>query len=171
MMVTLIKQELLRAKPFKITDQGFGAVFYKTKTASGKTVYGQGKTSFLDPKYKERANVAMYNFEKYMMSKPESPSITINDSDSSTNDDALFGVNTTSKLSEKMKRIADEPIIGVNSMTNLEPPKMETTDNIEQNLDDFEIIFDDTENKAENAETDGGAITENYESPTIKHNK
>ena len=48
---------------------------------------------------------------------------------------------------------------------------METTDNIEQNLDDFEIIFDDTENKAENAETDGGAITENYESPTIKHNK
>ena len=168
---TMKMEDKLRAKPFKITDQGFGAVFYKTKTASGKTVYGQGKTSFLDPKYKERANVAMYNFEKYMMSKPESPSITINDSDSSTNDDALFGVNTTSKLSEKMKRIADEPIIGVNSMTNLEPPKMETTDNIEQNLDDFEIIFDDTENKAENAETDGGAITENYESPTIKHNK
>ena len=168
---TMKMEDKLRAKPFKITDQGFGAVFYKTKTASGKTVYGQGKTSFLDPKYKEKANVAMYNFEKYMMSKPESPSITINDSDSSTNDDALFGVNTTSKLSEKMKRIADEPIIGVNSMTNLEPPKMETTDNIEQNLDDFEIIFDDTENKAENAETDGGAITENYESPTIKHNK
>ena len=39
-------------------------------------------------------------------------------------------------------------------------------------IDDFEIIFDDSEPTLEDASKDGGAITESYETPAIKrHDK
>lgn len=159
-----------RAEWFKIADQGFGAVYYKTKNATGKTIYGQGKTSFLDAKYKEKSRTLMFNFEKYMMTKPDSPTITINDSDTSSNPDTLFGTNTTSRLNDELRKMESDPIVPIkndetifaNSSTTGVAPKID---------DDIEIIFDNLEPTLDNSSRDGGAITETYESPTIKHNK
>ena len=89
-----------RAEAYKIQDLGFKAVFFKTKDAKGKTIYGKGKTDFLNSKYKQKSHTLMFNFEKYMMSKPDTPTITLNDSDSA-NDDTLFGVNTSTKLNQE----------------------------------------------------------------------
>ena len=55
-------------------------------------------------KYKQHQNTLMFNFEKYMMSKPDAPTITMNDSDNSTSDDNLFGINTTNRLKEEIKK-------------------------------------------------------------------
>lgn len=159
-----------RAEWFKIADQGFGAIYYKTKNATGKTIYGQGKTSFLDSKYKEKSRTLMFNFEKYMMTKPDSPTITINDSDTSSNPDTLFGTNTTSRLNDELIKMESDPIVPIkndetifaNSSTTGVAPKID---------DDIEIIFDNLEPTLDNSSRDGGAITETYESPTIKHNK
>ena len=169
-----------RIKVHKVSEQGFGAVFYKTKNASGKSIFGEGKTSFLDAKYKEKPYIQMYNFEKYMMTKPDNPTITINDSDNTTNDDNLFGINTTTRLSEELKNIANK------SNANKEDKKADSnivsnpeetfanSDNtgVNENIvpDDFEIIFDNIEPTLEDASKDGGAITEDYETPVIKHN-
>lgn len=166
---TLEMRKKERAEWFKIADQGFGAIYYKTKNAAGKTVYGQGKTSFLDSKYKEKARTLMFNFEKYMMTKPENPTITINDSDSSSNPDTLFGTNTTSRLNDELKKVVEDPIIPIkndetmfaNSTPTGVTPKMD---------EDIEIIFDNLEPTLEDSSKDGGAITETYETPIIKHN-
>lgn len=164
-----------RMKIHKIAEMGFGSIYYKTKNAKGTTVFGEGKTSFLADKYQQKANITNYNFEKYMMTKPDSPSITIDDSDSSK-DDTLFGVNTTSRLSEELKKIADEPIVPTS--TPYTPPSeassnANSSDNSSDNdtsfLDDFDIIFED-DPQVEDASKDGGAITEDYESPVIKRN-
>lgn len=157
-----------RAEAYKIQDQAFGAVYYKTKNASGKTVYGQGKTSFLDPKYKEPFYTDMYNFEKYMMTKPDSPTIKLNDEDSKK-DDKLFNVDTTSKLEEKLKALEDEPIVPFANDTIYANQSDIPSGNAPLD-DDFEIVFDD-EPVLEDASKDGGAITETYETPTIKENK
>lgn len=166
---TLEVKKKERAEAYKIQDQGFGAVYYKTKNAAGKTVYGQGKTSFLDAKYKEPFYTDMYNFEKYMMTKPDEPTIKVNDSDSKK-DDILFNVDTTSKLDEKMKALADEPIVPfANDTIYANSSDMPSATN-QVLSDDFEIVFDD-EPTLEDSSKDGGAITETYETPTIKENK
>lgn len=153
-----------RAESFKIADQGFGAIYYKTKNAAGKSIYGQGKTSFLDGKYKHKHPAEQYNFEKYMMSKPEGPTINLNTSDSSDNDDKLFGVNTTTRLMDELKSsneamfkntVKEERFANV---TTLRPSSVDPG---------FEIEFDDLEPRIDNAKIDGGAITETYETPVI----
>ncbi len=157
-----------RAEWYKIAEQGFGAVYYKTKNESGKTIYGQGKTSFLDSKYKQKARTLMFNFEKYMMTKPETPTITVNDSDASSSPDTLFGTNTTSRLNEEIQKRQNETTVAkennetifANSETTGVTPKMD---------DDIEIIFDNLEPTLEDSSKDGGAITESYETPAIKH--
>lgn len=165
---TLKKEKKFRAEWFKIADQGFGDVFYRTKNSKGKTVYGKGKVTFLNSKYKEKADTLMYNFERYMMSKPENPTITINDGDSNK-DDLLFGVNTSSKLSDKIRNVHD-----YTSMDSIVEDS-ETFANgdvvgTNGNLDDFEIVFDNDDVTLEDSSRDGGAITESYETPTIKKN-
>jgi hypothetical protein len=149
-----------RAPEWKITNQGFGNVYFKTKNSAGKTVYGQGKVSFLDSKYKHMHPVANYNFEKYMMNKPDGPTINLNTSDSSDNDDALFGVNTTTRLMQELKSSKDslhEAITNEQTFANasVHPPK------------EIEIEFENLEPTRENAKLDGGAITEAYETPVI----
>ena len=166
-----------RMEGYKIQNQGFGNVFYKTKNAKGTSVYGKGKTSFLDSKYNEKANIQKFNFEKYMMNKPDNPTITIDDSDNSTNDENLFGVSTTSRLKEEMEKITTR--IENNSTTD----KIENAPNLTSNPDetfanapsieipdDFEIVFDESVPTLEDSSIDGGAITEDYESPVIKIN-
>ena len=163
-----------RMKAYKIQDQSFGNVFYKTKNAKGTSVFGKGKTNFLDAKYKEKANTQMFNFEKYMMNKPENPTIIINDSDNSNNDDNLFGVNTTEKLNSEIEKLANESII-TNDNNNTKYVNTEAFANIEKEfesnpMEEFEIVFEDPSVTLENSSTDGGAITETYETPTIKYN-
>ncbi len=175
-----------RMDGYKIQNQGFGNIFYKTKNAKGTSVYGKGITTFLNEKYNEKANVQRFNFEKYMMSKPDNPTITIDDSDNTTNDENLFGVNTTSKLKEELQKLSNEPIVKNNDNNDIS--NVSESNNIDKNLskliskdteiikdtstidlsEDFEIVFDDP--TLENSSIDGGAITEDYESPVIKIN-
>ncbi len=175
---TLKMKKKERAEGYKIQNLGFGAVFFKTKDAKGKSVYGKGKTSFLDSRYKNMHPAAMYNFEKYMMNKPVSPTITFNDSDNTDNDDLLFGTNTTSELSERLKKLGDEPVIGFSNSNissadiNKKEEVFANPDTITSDIlgDDFEIDFG-TEPELDNANSNGGAITETYETPVIKKNK
>ena len=157
-----------RAEWYKIENLGFGAIFYKTKDAAGNTVFGKGKTSFLDSKYTKKADTLMFNFEKYMMTKPDSPTITINDSDDSTEDDKIFGVDTVTKLSSELNKLENESILSSTSSSNY--ANVTTPSTPESNLsDDFEIIFDDSV-KTDNSKEDSGALTESYETPSIKKN-
>lgn len=154
-----------RIKVHKLAELGFGSMFYKTKTANGKTIFGEGKTSFLAPKYKQKQNTLMFNFEKYMMSKPDSPTITMNDSDTSTNDDKLFGVNTTSRLKEELRKESNR------SNVNSNPSFIKVNNANDEDINkDFEIVFENTDITLDK-QGNGGAITEHYESPIIKRNK
>ena len=154
-----------RIKVHKLAELGFGSMFYKTKTANGKTIFGEGKTSFLAPKYKQKQNTLMFNFEKYMMSKPDSPTITMNDSDTSTNDDKLFGVNTTSRLKEELRKESNR------SNVNSNPSFIKVNNVNDEDINkDFEIVFENTDITLDK-QGNGGAITEHYESPIIKRNK
>ena len=169
-------REKARAKGYKIENLGFCAVFYKTKDAAGNTVFGKGKTNFLDEKYKKKADVLMYNFEKYMMTKPDSPTIQMNDSDDSTSDDKIFGVDTITKLNKELDKLSNESIFSSANEPDLNSSKFANDDiigssdsNARAIADDFEIIFDD-DNTLENSKLNGGAITESYETPGIKKN-
>ena len=154
-----------RIKVHKLAELGFGSMFYKTKTANGKTIFGEGKTSFLAPKYKQKQNTLMFNFEKYMMSKPDSPTITMNDSDTSTNDDKLFGVNTTSRLKEELRKESNR------SNVNSNPSFIKVNNVNDEDINkDFEIVFENTDITLDK-QGNGGAITEHYESPIIKRHK
>jgi len=157
-----------RAEAFKIADQGFGAIYYKTKNSAGKSIYGQGKTTFLDGRYKQKHPAEHYNFEKYMMSKPEGPTIDFNTSDSSDNDDLLFGVNTTTRLMDELK--SSNTGMFTNSVKEERYANV-TTASPTSLSSGFEIEFDDLEPKLDNAKITGGAITESYEAPVIKMKK
>lgn len=158
----------IRAEAYKIQDLGFKNVFFKTKDEKGKTIYGKGKTDFLNSKYKEKAHTLMFNFEKYMMTKPDTPTITINDSDSSANDDTLFGVNTSTRLNEELAKRANDSIVSSpsNYSQNDDKKSVEL-----DNLDNFDIMFENIEPTLEDSSKDGGAITETYETAAIKENK
>ena len=161
---TLAKRKKERAESFKIADQPFGNIFFKTKNSSGKTIYGKGKVTFLNAKYKEKKEVLKFNFEKYMMTKPETPSVIINNSDTSDNDDLLFGINTTDRLVNDLKMTEIKNTVKEERFANettKEPTKFDPNS--------IDIIFEDElEPTIDNAKTTGGAITETYETPTIK---
>lgn len=163
--------EKIRMKGYKIQDQGFGSVYYKTKSANGKSVFGQGNTTFLDSKYKEKADTQMFNFEKFMMNKPDLPAINLVDSDTTTDSDSLFGINTTTKLKQELDKMANESIVDNNSNTkknfiNISDFGEMTSDNSLSN--NYEVLFNNEPTTLENAAIDGGAITETYETPTIE---
>ena len=162
-----------RIKIHKLAELGFGSMFYKTKNSSGKSVFGEGKTSFLADKYKQKQNTLMFNFEKYMMSKPETPTITMNESDTTTSDEKLFGVSTTSRLKEELqKEIAKSKASNVNSTSSVKA-NTKTQDFVSASDigDDFEIVFENNDANLDTQNSNGGAITETYESPIIKRNK
>ena len=151
-----------RIKVHKLAELGFGSMFYRTKSANGKTIFGEGKTSFLDNKYKEKQKTLMFNFEKYMMSKPDAPTITMRDSDTTTNDDKLFGVNTSGRLKQELSK----EVSNVNTNTNY----IHTSNISKSAVDDFEIVIDNASITLDK-QGNGNAITEHYESPIIKRNK
>lgn len=57
-------------RPFMIHYQDFRCLKYKTKNAKGKTVFGDGRTNFLDKKYFEEHPIKFYNFDKYRIYSP-----------------------------------------------------------------------------------------------------
>ena len=152
-----------RIKKHKLAELGFGSMYYKTKNAGGKTVFGEGKTSFLAAKYKEKQNTLMFNFEKYMMTKPDSPTITMHDSDSSSNDDKLFGVNTTNRLKDEIKKQAESSNVNTSNADFIKVGNIDDKSDVEIVFEDSSVTLDKQGN--------GGAITEHYESPIIKRNK
>lgn len=157
--VSIEKKKKERAEAYKIQNLKFREVYYKTKDAKGKTVFGVGKTNFLDEKYKTKFPDSMFNFEKYMMSKPDDSTISINNDDS-TEDDKLLETQTTSKLFEELKST---------SIDNKEQNDItaDDSDNKENN-NDFEIEFDDVSSQPQlDTQANGGAINETYESPVI----
>lgn len=152
-----------RIKKHKLAELGFGAMYYKTKNASGKTLFGEGRTSFLADKYKEKQNTLMFNFEKYMMTKPDAPTITMHDSDSSSNDDKLFGVNTTNRLKDEIKKQAEASNVNASAADFIKVGNINDSSDVEIVFEDSKVTLDKQGN--------GGAITEHYESPIIKRNK
>lgn len=106
-----------------------------------------------------------------MMNKPDSPAINLVDSDTTTNSDSLFGINTTTKLKQELDKMANESIVDNNSNTkknfiNISDFGEMTSDNSLSN--NYEVLFDNEPTTLENAAIDGGAITETYETPTIE---
>ena len=169
--VSIAKKKKSRAEWYKIENLGFGAVFYKTKDFGGNTVFGKGKTEFLNDKYKKKADTLMYNFEKYMMTKPGTPTIKLNDSDDSSEDDKIFGVDTATKLNKELEKMSNESIVNAKTSTYANDDIIGSSNlNAKAvNSSDFEIIFDD-DISLEDSSKDGGAITESYETPSIKKN-
>lgn len=55
-------------KPGKIVNLPFKTCVYRTKTDSGKSVVGRGKTDFINKKYYETHKSANYNFEMFASS-------------------------------------------------------------------------------------------------------
>ena len=165
---TIEKKKKERAESYKIQNLNFREVYYKTKNVKGKSVYGLGKTNFLDSKYKNKYPDAMYNFEKYMMSKPDSPTINISNDDSS-DDDQLLGTKTTAKILEQLKSTSA-------SITDVKSDDRYANDTYNsdisnENSSDFEIEFDDNGSHPQlDKQINGGAISENYESPIIGTN-
>ena len=112
-----------------------------------------------------------------MMTKPDSPTIIMNESDNENDTDNLFGVNTAARLKDELKKVANEsPKIDPNNISPFEPKYNDgkadnSADTIARDLsdiDDFEIIFDENDPTLDDASVNGGAITESYETPAIK---
>lgn len=83
----------------------------------------------------------------------------------STNDDKLFGVNTSSRLKNELKKES------YNSNVNNNPNFIRVGNTIEEDDNkDFEIVFEEREVTLDK-QGNGNAITEHYESPIIKRNK
>ena len=99
-----------------------------------------------------------------MMTKPETPSVIINNSDNADNDDLLFGVNTSDRLVNDLKMTEIKNTVKEERFANdttKEPTKFDPNS--------IDIIFEDElEPTLDDAKTTGGAITETYETPTIK---
>ena len=163
---TIEKKKKERAESYKIQNLNFREVYYKTKNEKGKSVYGLGKTNFLDSKYKNKYPDAMYNFEKYMMSKPDNPTINISNDDS-TDDDQLLGTQTTAKILEQLKATSSN-VSDVKSDDRFANDTYNSNVSDSLNSSDFEIELDDTSSNPQlDKQGNGGAISENYESPII----
>ncbi len=56
--------------PSSIHYQPFKFLKYKTKNSNSKTIIGDGKTNFVEPKYMQEHPVKFYNFEKFKIYSP-----------------------------------------------------------------------------------------------------
>jgi len=62
-------------KPWHINEMPFRTLYYRTRDAGGKQVFGKGTTDFLDKKYMKKFDTKEYDFEHYANYNPEDPSI------------------------------------------------------------------------------------------------
>ncbi|MBR5228157.1 MAG: TraM recognition domain-containing protein [Clostridia bacterium] len=123
-----------RFKTHKISEHGFGAIYYKTKALNGNSVFGEGKVSFLEDKYKQKHAAYMYDFEKFMINKPTSSTdsaVPVNENSIlDDNDDYIF--NTT--IDTKTKEIRNPNPI-VENVQNETIKQFDLTDDFEIEID------------------------------------
>ena len=146
-----------RFKVHKISEHKFGSIFYKTKAANGNSVFGEGKVNFLEDKYKQKHSAYMYNFEKFMINKPVSGTVTVDANDSSAtayileeDNDNIFA--TTSNEPISTEQFVENPNVSSSipyNDTDNKPPIMENDDLNEaikefnfDGDDDFDIVID-----------------------------
>lgn len=145
-----------RFKVHKIAEHKFGYIYYRTKAANGNSVFGEGKVSFLEDKYKQKHPAYMYNFEKFMINKPVSADVSEDVSSSPTSyileedNDNIFA--TTSNEPITMEQFLENPTASIsipdNDTDNI-PPIMED-DKLNEPIkefnfnddDDFDIVID-----------------------------
>ena len=77
--------------------------------------------------------------------------------------DKLFGVNTTNRLKDEIKKQAESSNVNTSNADFIKVGNL-------NDKSDVEIVFDDTTVTLDK-QGNGGAITEHYESPIIKRNK
>ena len=145
-----------RFKVHKISEHKFGYIYYRTKAPNGNSIFGEGKVSFLEDKYKQKHPAYMYNFEKFMINKPVSSDVSVNTNSSSTayimeeDDDNIFKTVSNDAISKEPIFENPNTAGGVPyNDTDNKPPIMENdnlTDVIKQfdfnSDDDFDIIID-----------------------------
>ncbi len=129
-----------RFKTHKISEHGFGSIYYKTKAANGSSVFGEGKVGFLEDTFKKKHSAYMYDFEKFMQIKPTQESTNINtetNNESVANsilddtDDYIFSSNSQATQNT------------VNSIKNdTEPKASDVIPEIDFINDDFDIEID-----------------------------
>ena len=147
-----------RFKVHKIAEHKFGYIYYRTKLPNGNSVFGEGKVSFLEDKYKQKHPAYMYNFEKFMINKPVSSDVSINTdtTPSSTayimeeDNDNIF--TTTSNEPITNEQFLETPM-GSQELPNKDtdnPPAIMENDDLNEaiktfdfnNDDDFDIVID-----------------------------
>ena len=130
-----------RFKVHKIAEHKFGAIYYRTKNASGNSIFGEGKVDFLEDKYKQKHPAYMYNFEKFMINKPTddfNTSVRPSNSEDSildeTNDNIFEQINPTTGFS------SDSPIKEDDDLN-------EAIKTFDLNDNDFDIVIDTGDKK------------------------
>ena len=128
-----------RFKIHKIQENKFGSIYYRTKNAKGNSVFGEGKVTFLDEKYKQKHPAYEYNFEKFMVVKPidsdfkSANEIKDNNGPVIEDDDSyIFGTN----IDVSKKNNSSE-----NTNEKVETPKLITEFNFDD-TSDFDIVID-----------------------------
>ena len=143
-----------RFKVHKIAEHKFGAIYYKTKAPNGNTVFGEGKVNFLEDKYKQKHPAYMYNFEKFMINKPTSGTVSVDTNDYSSileeDNDNIFSTVTNNSMEQE--KVVENPNVASGvpyNDTDNNPPIMEN-DNLTETIkefnlndnDDFDIVID-----------------------------
>ncbi len=154
-----------RFKVHKIAEHKFGYIYYRTKLPNGNSVFGEGKVSFLEDKYKQKHPAYMYNFEKFMINKPVSSDVSVNadTTPSSTayimeeDNDNIFGTVSNEPITNE--QFLENPM-GSGELPNKDtdnPPAIMENDNLNEaiktfdfnNDDDFDIVIDTGTDKKE----------------------
>ena len=157
-----------RFKIHKIQENKFGCVYYKTKNIKGNSVFGEGRVSFLEDRYKQKHPAYEYNFEKFMVIKPiDSDFVNANNIKNNgpvieDDDEYIFGTNVDSINQNSSNENS--------SITNKEDKKPELIKTFDFNDDDFDIVIDTGISNSptlENSNTDDNLVTEAHETPVI----
>ena len=154
-----------RFKVHKIAEHKFGYIYYRTKLPNGNSVFGEGKVSFLEDKYKQKHPAYMYNFEKFMINKPVSSDVSINTNTTSSStayimeedNDNIFGTYSNEPITNE--QFLENPM-GSQELPNKDtdnPPAIMENDNLNEaiktfdlnNDDDFDIVIDTGMDKKE----------------------
>ena len=154
-----------RFKVHKIAEHKFGYIYYRTKLPNGNSVFGEGKVSFLEDKYKQKHPAYMYNFEKFMINKPVSSDVSMSTdtTPSSTayimeeDNDNIFGTISNEPITNE--QFLENPMgsqeLPHNDTDN--PPAIMENDDLNEaiktfdfnNDDDFDIVIDTGTDKKE----------------------
>ena len=169
--MTIKVKDKERFKIHKIQENKFGSIYYRTKNAKGNSVFGEGKVSFLDEKYKQKHPAYEYNFEKFMVVKPidsdfKTPSDISDNNGPVIEDDDSYIFGTNIDVNTKKQNNND-----TSNSSEKESPKFITQFNFDDNSD-FDIVIDTGTTPEgptlENSKLDEGPITEGYEPPVIE---